>query len=72
MHHSTCRTDDEDEVPEIAPGEPEIDASMEPGTLPASEQDGSTEWYDEEAAAKLRQKQAEEHMSPLGLGGEAL
>lgn len=52
--------------PPIAPGEPVVDASLEPGMVPASDKEGSTEWYDEEAAERLKRKLAAEHLNPLG------
>ena len=60
-----CRTPEHDD-PVVRPGAPEMDASLEPGTVPAPEQRGSTEWYEPEKAAEIKEQLAAEHQNPLG------
>jgi len=50
----------------VRPGAPDMDASLEPGTVPAPEQKGSTEWYEPEKAAEIKEQLAAEHHNPLG------
>jgi len=59
------RTPEYDE-PVVRPGAPDMDASLEPGTVPAPEQKGSTEWYEPEKAAEIKEQLAAEHHNPLG------
>ena len=54
------------EQPVIRPGAPDMDASMEPGTVPAPEQNASTEWYEPEKAAEIKETLEAEHSNPLG------
>ena len=61
----THRTPEYDE-PVVRPGAPDMDASLEPGTVPPPEQKGSTEWYEPEKAAEIKEQLAAEHHNPLG------
>ena len=54
------------EQPVVRPGAPDMDASMEPGTVPAPEQNASTEWYEPEKAAEIKKTLEAEHSNPLG------